>query len=373
MAATETSGAFAASVRGYMDTPTMGVPPLASVACMREALDAWQLGRADYETWERDAEACRDEFAALLAVPPSDVGLLPSVVPGAAAVAATLARRGGTMVAHTAEFRSLLLPFLVAFGEDRVRWVEGPYTASTFLAGLRSDVTVVLVSSVSSADGGRPDLRRVLDGCASVGAAVVVDATQSLGPSGLGVPASRLAAVLCAGYKGLLAPRGTAYAYVQPDLLDGPPATPNPSGMADTPEVGPYGPPVLPKPGAPGLDQSLAWLSWVGALPALRLLAGVPERRREKHVTDLAARFREGLERLSLRPQETDLPSPVVSVEAAQPDQLVAALRAAGVRAASRRGRVRFGFHLYNTASDLEMALAVLDSSMPRSSDLRGG
>jgi selenocysteine lyase/cysteine desulfurase len=370
MTATEASGAFAASVRGYLDTPTMGVPPLASVERMREALDAWQLGQADYERWEKHSEACRDEFAALLAVPSSDVGLLPSVVPGAAAVAAALARRGGTMVAHTAEFRSLLLPFLVAFGEDRLRWVAGPYTASTFLAALRPDVTAVLLSSVSSADGGRPDLQRVLDGCASSGAAVVVDATQSLGPAGLGAPASRLAAVLCAGYKGLLGPRGAAYAYVRPELLDGPPPTPSPYGMADTPLVGSYGPPVLPKPGASGLDQSPAWLSWVGALPALRLVASAPEWRREEHTTGLAARFHEGLEKLSLRPQETDLPSPVISVKAAHPDRVVGALRAAGVRAASRRGRVRFGFHLYNTATDLEMALAVLDSSMTRSSDL---
>ena len=47
--------------------------------------------------------------------------------------------------------------------------------------------------------------------------------------------------------------------------------------------------------------------------------------------------------------QETDLPSPIVSVAADDPGELVRNLAAAGVRATHRNSRARLGFHTYNT------------------------
>ncbi|MQA85558.1 MAG: aminotransferase class V-fold PLP-dependent enzyme [Streptosporangiales bacterium] len=353
-----------ADVRGYLDTPSVGLPPLAATDRLREAVRGWETGTADYGDWERDAEECRAAFAAMLGVAPADVALVASIVPAVAAVASGLARRGGDVVAHRAEFRSLLLPFLAHVGEDRIRWVDGPYVAATFTAGIDAaadrGVAAVVCSSVSSHDGGRPDLPRVVDAADAYGAGVVVDATQSLGVAGLGIDATRLGAVFCAGYKGLLGPRGAAYAYVRPDLLEGPPPAPSPYGMADAPVVGAYGPPLAPRPGASGLDGSPAWLCWVGALPALRFLAEVPEEHREAHTVYLAERLRAGLAEAGFSAQDTDAAGPVVSVEAAEPSAVVAALREARVRAAARRGRVRFGFHLYNSTYDVERVLAVL-------------
>jgi selenocysteine lyase/cysteine desulfurase len=346
----------------------MGMPPRSAVRVIREALAAWSRGEARFEAWERDAEACRREFAGWLGVGAQDVALVPSVVPAAAALAETLAQRDGQIIAHRAEYRSLLLPFMSRFGEARVRWVDGDYAADTFAAALDRDTAVVIVSSVSSADGARPDLERLSNACASRGATLIVDATQSMGTVGLGVAPSRLGAILGAGYKGLLAPRGVAYAYVHPDLNVTPDLAPSPYGMADTPTVGAYGPPLRPKPGGSSLDQSPAWLSWVGALPALRLICETTDSDREAHTTGLAHLLRVGLEKRRIRPQQTDLPSPIVSIEARQPSAVADALAGARIRAAVRRGRVRFGFHVYNTARDVENVLTVLASPAVRSS-----
>lgn len=357
---------YPSSVRGYLDTPSMGLPPKSAVRALREALAAWAGGQARFEDWERDVEACRREFAGLLGVPAETVGLGASIVPAAAALAQSLAGSGGMVLAHRSEFRSLLLPFLSRFGESRIRWVDGPYAVETFVAALGRDVAVVIVSSASSADGARPDLQQLASACEATGTKVVVDATQTLGTARLGAWPDRLTAVLAAGYKGLLGPRGVAYAYIRPDV-EVVASAPSPYGMADTPAVGPYGPPLLPKPGAPGLDQSPAWLSWVGALPALRFIRKTSDSQREDHTTGLGTMFSRGLAHQGMTAQPTDLPSPIVSVEVSEPKRVLAALADSGIRVALRRGRLRFGFHVYNSVEDVENALAALAAAGIRS------
>lgn len=364
------SQAFSPRPAGYLDTPTMGVPPDAAVRRLQEAIERWQHGTARHTSWEQDARAARRQFAALIDVEEADVALLPSIVPAAAAVAQALAERPGVALAHRMEFRSLLLPFLARFGEERLRWVDAAYAARTFCDGIDDDVAVVLVSAVASADGARPDLARIADAAEGAGAAVVVDASQALGTATLGTPARRLDAVLASGYKGLLGPRGVAYAYVRSGVLAGPPPAPSPYGMADDERAESYGPPLIPKPGAPGLDQSPAWLSWVGALPGLELVNSIPEPERDRHCSGLAERLRAGFERLGITAQQTDLPGPIVSIAARRPQAFVELLDAAGVRAAARAGRVRLGTHLYNDAADVDAALEVAAS--PAASDLLG-
>jgi selenocysteine lyase/cysteine desulfurase len=354
------SGAtFGEAAHGYLDTPSFGLPVRDTVTAIESALADWYAARARFEDWELDAEACRHAAAGLLGARAADVALLASVVPAVAAVATALSRRSGRLLAHRAEFRSLLLPALAAFGEDRVDWVDGAYTVDTFTPALRPGASV-LVSSISSADGARPDLAGLIGACAAAGCELVVDATQSSGIVGLGVDATVPAAVVAAGYKGLLGPRGVAYAVVRPDVLDGAVPTPSPYGMSDEQQVGPYGPPLLPKPGALGLDQSPAWLSWVGARPGLEHLAARSASDRERAVLAAATRLRSRLHDAGLPVQDSDLDSPVVSVALPAPEQARDDLARAGIRAAVRRGRLRMGFHLYNGPDDADLAADVL-------------
>jgi len=69
------------------------------------------------------------------------------------------------------------------------------------------------------------------------------------------------------------------------------------------------------------------------------------------HDLALAARLREGL---GLPPAA----SAIVALDA-NPDA-ARRLAAAGVRCATRAGRVRLSFHLYNTEDDVDRALAAL-------------
>lgn len=346
--------------RGYLDTPSMGLPVPGTVDAMVAAIERWAAGEADYATWEESMQRCRGLFARLTGVRPGAVGLLGSTGSAVAAAAAVLGRRTGTVIAHRDEFRSLLLPVLARVPESRMRWVSGPYVTETFDAAVDHATTAVIVSAVSSHDGGRPALDALAGRCAEVGADLVVDGTQAAGIVVPDVAVEALSMYVCAGYKGLRCPRGVAFAVAADDLVaEGP--VPSPYGAADAAERGTYGPPLSLKRHGRGLDQSPAWLAWVGAEPALADLADQPAQHRENHVLRLAERLRAEVRVRGWKPQPTDLHSPVVSFAAQRPAELVDALADAGVRCAAKRDRVRLGLHTYNDETDVELVCGALD------------
>lgn len=207
---------------------------------------------------------------------------------------------------------------------------------------------VVAFSAVQSSDGHVADLAAVADAAAAHGALTVVDATHAVG--WLPLDASRFDAVACAAYKWLLAPRGTAFMAVSERVLErtAPLAA---NWYAADDRFGHYYDPSLRLAGdARRLDLSPAWFSWVGAEPALRLLADVGVDAIHEHDLGLANRFRAGL---GLPPGDSAIV--VVDLPDAGPK-----LAAAGVRAAARAGSVRTSFHLYNTEVDVEAALTAL-------------
>ena len=337
----------------------MGLPDQATVDAMVEAVRTWGDGRGRYAAWERSMESCRMLFARILDVEASEVGLLPSVVPAVSAAATTISRGTGAVIAHRWEFRSLLLPVLAQVEESRMRWVDGPYVADTFAASVDETTDAVVVSAVSSHDGGRPSLARLAELCRSTNARLIVDGTQAAGIVTPDVRASELSLFASAGYKGLRGPRGVAFAVAE-DAHARNFVAPSLYGVADGDERGTYGPPLVRKRGAPGLDQSPAWLAWVGAEQALEDLVSEPAADRERHILALAGLLREQLSTLGLPAQATDLPSPIVTCAVHDPGALVAALKLGGVRAAARLGRVRFGFHVYNDENDVDLVCDVL-------------
>jgi selenocysteine lyase/cysteine desulfurase len=98
-------------------------------------------------------------------------------------------------------------------------------------------------------------------------------------------------------------------------------------------------------------DLSPAWMSWVGAAPAIELLGAVGIEAIHEHDVGLANRFRAGL---GMEPSD----SAIVALEV--DDAVVARLRAAEVSVTVREGFIRFSFHLYTTEREVDRALEVL-------------
>jgi selenocysteine lyase/cysteine desulfurase len=329
--------------RGYLDTGTYGLPPRSSLEAVTRALAGWR-GRESWMQWEEDGESCRGLFAGLVGATPEEIALLPTVSSAAGLVAASLpAGEGDNVVLYEDDFTSTLLPWrgLERRGvELRLRQLD------ELVAAVDERTALVAVSSVQSADGALADL----DGLRASGARLFVDATQAVGA--LPVEVESIDYLVAHSYKWLLCPRGLSFLYVRPGRLDeiepwtaGWKSRPNPYehyyGLAE------------PTSDARRLDGSLAWLVAAGARPALELVASLGAERIAAHDLTLARRFA----------AELTLPepaAPIVRVRVDDVGKAVARLQEAGISCSARAGSVRFGFHLYNTEADVDLALEAL-------------
>jgi len=78
--------------------------------------------------------------------------------------------------------------------------------------------SVVTLSHVEYSNGQRYDLRRFADAAHSVGALLVVDATQSMGMMPIDAVLSGADAIVSSGYKWLRGTYGAAVAYISPEI-----------------------------------------------------------------------------------------------------------------------------------------------------------
>jgi selenocysteine lyase/cysteine desulfurase len=289
-------------------------------------------------------------WAALVGADPAAVAVGHQVSPFVGLVAAALPAGAEVLVA-AGEFTSVTFPF-AARGDLVVR--EVPLEAVPEAIGPRT--AAVAVSAVQSADGRVADLDALAAACAAHGTLSLVDVTQAAG--WLPIGARRFDVVVGGTYKWLLSPRGTALCALseraRAELV------PLHAGWyaGDAPWASIYGLPLRLAADGRRFDVSPGWLAWEATAPALELLAAAGVDRVGAHGTGLADALRAAL---GLAPTG----SAIVSLDLG--DDGAARLEAAGVRCATRGGRVRLSFHLHNTADDVDRVLAAIRPE-PRSS-----
>ena len=88
---------------------------------------------------------------------------------------------------------------------------------------INEDTAVVLISGIHWTDGTRFDLQKIGERCKEMNALFVVDGTQYVGALPLDVGTCRIDALVCAGYKWLLAPYSTGFAYFSESFNEGVP------------------------------------------------------------------------------------------------------------------------------------------------------
>ena len=291
--------------------------------------------------WDRATGESRSAWAALHGVPAAQVAVAGQVSAFTGLIALSLPR-GARVVSAERDFTSVIWPFLVA-GAD-VKLVPLEQVASA----IDGRTAVVAVSAVQSIDGRVAELDAIAAAASHHGALTCVDATQASG--WLPLQADRFDFFMASAYKWLNSPRGTSFMAVRPSAAER--LKPHMAGWyaGDDPFDTNYDAPLRLADDASRFDLSPAWMSWVGAAPALRLLGEVGVEAIHAHDVGLANRFRAGL---GLEPGN----SAIVALPAE--DDLVAALRAAEVSVTVREGFIRLSFHLWNTEADVDRALEV--------------
>jgi len=332
----------------HLNTASYGLPPRPAWEALQAAADEWRHGRTGFAGWDESVGAARAIWARLHGVAASDVSVGPQVSPFVGVIAAAL-EPGERVLAAEGEFTSVLFPLLAQEARGvRVRLVA----LGELSEAVDAATDLVAVSAVQSSDGRLADLDAIAAAAGHHGARTLVDATQACG--WLPLDLSRFDFAVCAGYKWLLGPRGTAFLFTPPEARER--LLPHSAGWYATedPMANLYGGPLRLAGDAHALDVSPAWLSWVGQAPALELLERVTVERVHAHDLALAERFRAGL---GMEPGESAIVSLDLPLEAAD------RLEAASVRCAGRGGLTRFSFHLSNTEADVDRALEALTDS----------
>ena len=330
--------------RIYLNTASYGLPPTPAWDALQAALADWRHGRTSWEHWGAATEGARAVFADLVGVDVARVAT-GSTVSGLLALVASALPDGARVLVPDVEFTSALFPFLV---HERRGITVRTVPFASLLESIDASTDVVVTSAVQMATGEVLDLDALAAAAAAHGSRTVVDATQACG--WLPIDARRFDVVVCAAYKWLLSPRGTAFMAVRPEMLEK--IVPLAAGWyaGEDPHTTYFGPPLRLAASARRLDVSPAWHCWVGALPALELLRAVGVAAIHAHDVGLANRFRAGI---GLPPAD----SAIVSCDLpGAADKLARA----GIMAAIRGGRLRTSWHLYNTDADVDATLAAL-------------
>ncbi|CAN5171075.1 aminotransferase class V-fold PLP-dependent enzyme [soil metagenome] len=336
-------GAEFVGADGYLNSPTVGLPPTFVADLVRAHVDAWQRGAVHAPDFDADVAAARGGYAALVGVPPESVAMGGSVSALLGLVAAAVPD-GARVATFAGEFTSVSFPFAA----QAARGVTVTELAPGELEGRAGEFDVLAVSLVQSATGSVLDVPTLRSHAGD--ALTVVDVTQALG--WCHVDLSWADVTVGGAYKWLLAPRGMAWMSLRARVSDA--LVPHAANWyaAEAPWSTVYGLPLRLAADARRFDASPSWISAIGAGAALPWLAGLDRAAVHTHTVGLANQLRTAL-------GVPLVDSPIVSIPGTEAAER---LQRSGIRASLRAGAVRVGFHLYNNDDDLDRLVATLRS-----------
>lgn len=182
-----------------------------------------------------DSDIVRREFSKLIhADNPQQIALMPAVSYGMATVVKNLSpKKEGEIIVAGEQFPSNVYPWM-RFCKDHectLNIIEPPTDFKNrgekwnqrILEAISDDTILVALGSVHWTDGTRFDLEQIGKRAHQKDALFVIDGTQSIGALPFDVNIIQPDAIICADYKWLMGPYGSALGYFGPRLLDGVP------------------------------------------------------------------------------------------------------------------------------------------------------
>lgn len=341
----------------------------AGEAGIARKVQPWKVQTNDFF---EDAEIARDLFAQIIGADPEGVALIPAASYGLSLAAANLPlKRGQRIVVLDEEFPSNVYPWQAVAQEhgaivDTVARPQDNDWTQAIVQCIDERTAIVAVPNCHWTDGSLVDVIRVGERAREVGAALVVDATQSVGAYPLDVAEVRPDFLIVAGYKWLLGPYSLGFMYVAPQHRQGKPLEHNWINREGSEnfaqlvnyrstfqagarrfDVGERSNFILLPMAVAGLRQILQW-----GVPTIdstlrELTARIEHMATELGFQTVPGRYRVG-HLLGLRHP------------AGLPSGLAAELAKANVFVSMRGSSIRVSPHLYNTENDIDQFFRVL-------------
>lgn len=361
----------------YLNCAYMAPLPRSTEAAVIEGLRRKRVPAFTPREFFENLEEARRRFARVVGGEAERVALLPSASYGISVCARNLpVGRGRTIVLTHEQFPGNVLAWrrvATEAGAEVVTVVPPPGAHrgeawnTRLLEAIDGRTAVVAMPHVHWTDGTRFDLEAVTARAREVGAAVVVDGTQSVGALPLDVDRMTPDAVVCAGYKWLLGPYSTAAGWFGPRLDGGVPLEETwmaREGSEDFQNLVRYRDDYQPGARRYDVGEVANFALLPGFLASLELVLALGPQRIQGYVegltTELVALARErgfSVEDPAWRASHIFgiRMRPDVAL-----DDLKSALDRAGVSASLRGTALRVSPHVYNDAGDVAALMEVL-------------
>lgn len=361
----------------YLNAAYMGPLSHRVVAAGRAGLERkmrpWEITAPDFF---EQVEDVRTLFAQVIGADAEGVAVLPAVSYGVAVAANNLhLSRGGRVVVLSEQFPSNVYSWqdLASRMAGDVVTVPRPSDhdwTSAVLGAIDDRTEVVAVETCHWSDGGLLDLVRIGERARSVGAALVVDGTQSIGAMTFDVQKVQPDFLITAVYKWLLAPYGASLMWVSPARREGRPLELSWITRRDSDRFsGLVRYEAALRPGARRYD--VGQTSNFGMIPAIvAALEQTLEWRVDElgaYAARLATLVADGASGLGLSVAPPSLRAPHmlgVQLGEAEPEKVAASLADAGVFVSVRGAAVRVSPHVYNDERDVERLIGALHGAI---------
>lgn len=364
----------------YLDSAGAGPPPVSVHESMRSFLDEWSSYGEKWDEWLLEIAKARELFARLVGARTNEVACVPNVSSGLAAVATALPNGPGQNVVvselnfptnvyiwHSMKRRGLIADVRV------LKAGMGQIPLSEYEKAIDDRTAVVSLDYVSWINGCRENIARVTEIAHAHGALMMVDAFHAVGVIPIDVHKIGVDVLTCGTYKWLMGPHGTAFLYVNQEILQQlEPAIVGWHGISDSvlaralAKEDTFGRPFDLSRVEPANDATrFEWGTWsiisvVGAKAALKFALNYPPENREPLIQKLTDRLVDGLKRHSRRvtsPLEKDRRSGIVTFEVDEAGKLARRLQEHGVIVAPRVNTLRVSPHFFNTEAEIDALL----------------
>jgi selenocysteine lyase/cysteine desulfurase len=191
----------------------------AGLSAVRAKESPWKLTAPE---WFSGAETLRGLAARVLNVEADGIALVPAVSYGVAVAAANVpVSSNQTIVLLDQEFPSNVYAWRELSRRTGSRLItakrrEGASWTDALENAIDEQTAIVAVPQCHWTDGSKVDLERIGERVREIGAALVIDASQSLGACPLDLARVQPDFLVAVGYKWLLGPYGLGYLYVAP-------------------------------------------------------------------------------------------------------------------------------------------------------------
>lgn len=360
--------------RAYLNSAFLGPMPKAAVAAGEAALAAksqpWTITT---ESFFEPVDELRNSLGSILGSDGDGVAIVPAVSYGVAVAAANVAvAEGSTIVLMAEQFPSNVYEWQALaerVGAD-VRAVAPGADGWTpaLLDAIDERTAVVSIEPCHWSDGRTVDVVAVGEAARAVGAAFLIDVSQTLGAVPFPLAEAQPDFVTGVLYKWLLGAYGTAFLWVAPHLRKGRPIEyswlPR-DGSSDFSQLVHYTDAF--RPGARRFDvgQTASHINIASTLASVRMVQECGAAAISEHTLALTTGLIDRARELGFTSPEPDQRSPhIVGLHlpdhAPAPAIIAAALAEAQVNVSIRGTAVRVSAHAFNTPDDIDRLLEVL-------------